>query len=353
MSVGIIDRTDYQLLLALPLILRVCQSDDEVLINTTERNRNIVSRFRELNSRIVPIDDPRQVRGADVLIWLLNSAEFPESFTPSKTIFYPILKKEDLMRYRQALVRSGLKVPPGSEIVSGYVPGDIDSLMDFIRFVKSKHPLKGKKLLITGGPTAEDIDPVRFITNRSSGKMGVALARAGFIFGAEVKLVLGPASVAVPEYLDCIRVRSAKEMAEVVLNRFDESDIYIGAAAVADFTPARFNEQKIKKSGNGLELKLTRTTDILAALSGRKKHQILVGFSVETENEMENSKQKLKQKNLDFIIINNPKHKGAAFGQETNKVLVLDRSGNVLDLPLQSKLEIGLKIMNLLAEAER
>ena len=275
-----------------------------------------------------------------------------KSSEKSKTLYLPIIRQQEVEAYRAQKDR--LRLPLSKQSQLGYRTVDVPSLIDFVYYLNRPHPLKGKRVLITGGPTAEDIDPVRFITNRSSGKMGLALARAAFMAGAEVRFILGPSPVSVPEYLNCLKVRSAAEMAETVFRFFDEVDFYIGAAAVADFKPLRMSEHKIKKSSAQQDflLHLGRTIDILSELNRRRKKQKLIGFSVETENEIEHSRQKLLRKGLDCIIINNPQHKGAAFGQETNKVTVLTKDGKLFDWPLMNKLDLSLKIMDLLSELE-
>ncbi len=268
----------------------------------------------------------------------------------SEEILFPVWPKEKEQDYFSLDVNA-LKVPLGQTERFGFRLGDWLSLHDFLLRLRNRPVLKGRKVLVSGGPTAEDIDPVRFITNRSSGKMGIALARAAFICGAEANLVLGPTGVTVPAYLQCTRVRSAKQMANAVISKFEESDVYIGAAAIADFTPREVRTQKIKKQGSGFNLELTRTPDILEQLKTRRKAgQVLVGFSVETENEIENSRKKLTKKELDLIVINNPRVKGAAFWQDTNKVTVLTASGDILDWPVMPKLQLGLKLMNLIAK---
>ena len=181
--------------------------------------------------------------------------------------------------------------------------------------------MKGLKVMVTAGPTREAIDPVRYITNHSTGKMGVALARAAALRGAMVTLVAGPIDIEVPQYINTVRVNSAKEMFEAVKDSSDEQDIIIKAAAVADYTPETVADDKIKKSDNDsdLSIKLKRTTDILAFLGEHKKDgQVLCGFSMETRDMLENSRKKLSKKNLDMVCANNVKVEGAGFGVDTN-----------------------------------
>ena len=258
---------------------------------------------------------------------------------------YPIIKKPEAQKYnemRRANSRQTLLAPllkPISE--SPFIYGDVRWLKDFLQRLSSQNDLKSRKFLISAGPTREFFDPVRFLTNLSTGKMGIALARAAFMRGAEVTLVLGPTAETAPDFLNIIKVQSAAEMADAVISNFDKSDVYIGAAAVADYTPVKRENHKIKKSGDGLSADFKKTTDILASLKERKKRQLLIGFSVETENVYGNSLKKLQKKGLDLIVVNNPKVAGAAFAADTNKVTIIKKDGMMKELPLLSKLEVS------------
>ena len=197
--------------------------------------------------------------------------------------------------------------------------------------------LSGKKVLITAGPTCEAIDPVRYITNHSSGKMGYALARAARNAGADVTLVTGKTALEDIRGVHMVHVVSAGEMADAVLPRQDEMDLMILAAAVADYTPAAVAEEKIHKEEGGMSIELTRTVDILKTLGSRKKNgQILVGFSMETEHLIENSRRKLSSKNCDYIIANSLRQEGAGFGGDTNVVTIISEA-NLIELGLLSK----------------
>jgi phosphopantothenoylcysteine decarboxylase/phosphopantothenate--cysteine ligase len=212
----------------------------------------------------------------------------------------------------------------------------VDAIIKEIAFEKD---MLGKKVIVTAGPTREAIDPVRYITNHSTGKMGIALAKAAALRGAEVTLVLGPTDQAVPTYVKTVPVTSAQDMFDEVTSRADFQDIIIKAAAVADYTPATVADNKIKKSedDSDLSIPLTRTKDILKYLGEhKKKGQILCGFSMETENMLENSKKKLSKKNLDMICANNVKVAGAGFGVDTN-VITLITADSVTELDLMSK----------------
>ncbi|MEM9937089.1 MAG: bifunctional phosphopantothenoylcysteine decarboxylase/phosphopantothenate--cysteine ligase CoaBC [Bacteroidota bacterium] len=206
--------------------------------------------------------------------------------------------------------------------------------------------LAGKKVLITAGPTQEAIDPVRYITNHSSGKMGYALAKAAADMGATVTLVSGPVSLPPPQEVNTIPVISAHEMAEATFTHAGVQDIVIMAAAVSDYSPRRVAREKIKKSGEEMVLELSKTTDILGTW-GKKKPagQFLVGFALETENEREHALGKLTRKNLDMIVMNSLKDAGAGFGHDTNKITIFDREGGETSFPLKSKEELAKDIM--------
>ena len=222
-------------------------------------------------------------------------------------------------------------------------------IVDFLLHnTQTSRKLKGKKVLVTAGPTYESIDPVRFIGNHSSGKMGFALAENFARLGADVTLITGPTEIILSnKFIKRIDVTSANEMFEKTVNAFEKSDIAVMSAAVADYTPEKVSISKIKKSGDELSLKLKKTKDILAEL-GRKKNkkQVLVGFALETDNELENALKKLHAKNLDFIVLNSLKTKGAGFGHITNKVSILNRNGTKVDYKLKSKQEVAVDIIN-------
>lgn len=293
------------------------------------------------------------------------SALFPSlTFTEEKARRYDLLFTETISNTEDAeLVYAILpvqkKIPPlpagciplnTEKSPGGFYLPDFPSAQDMLERHISKQDLQGIRILISAGPTAEDMDPVRFLTNRSSGKMGIALARAAFVRGAEIKLVLGPGSQRPPAIIKTTFVRSAGEMAEAVLEKFNESDVYIGSAAIADYTPQKTETHKIKKKKGGLQIKLKRTTDILKTLGKQRKHQILIGFSVETDNVIAHSLKKLEQKQLDMIVINNPQEQGSGFAVDTNKVSVLLRNGQMYNLPLQSKRHLSHKLLDFLRE---
>lgn len=205
--------------------------------------------------------------------------------------------------------------------------------------------MAGEKVLITAGPTMEKIDPVRFISNHSTGKMGYALAKVAMLRGADVTLVTGKTNIRKPDFVNVIEVQSAREMFEAVDNVFDNQDIVIMSAAVADYRPKNVAAEKIKKKDGQAVIELERTDDILATMSARKKEQFICGFSMETENMLENSKAKLEKKNLDMICANNLKVDGAGFGTDTNVVTLITKN-DVKELPIMSKVEVAENILN-------
>jgi phosphopantothenoylcysteine decarboxylase/phosphopantothenate--cysteine ligase len=212
--------------------------------------------------------------------------------------------------------------------------------------------LLGKTVLITAGPTYEPIDPVRFVGNRSTGKMGIAIAEAAAQMGAKVYLVLGETNL-LPQNKDIqvISAHTAQAMYEATTALFPEANIAILSAAVADYTPVDPQKSKIKKTGNVLTINLQKTLDILASLGKNKKDaQLLVGFALETDNEEENARKKLQNKNLDLIVLNSLRDEGAGFRHDTNKICIIDKENNKYDYPLKTKDEVALDIMNLIVK---
>ena len=246
--------------------------------------------------------------------------------------------------------------PTSGELASGLTgkgrmaePEDmLKEITDFFTKKKISGPLKGKKLLINAGPTREPIDPVRFISNFSSGKMGIALADAAAALGAQVDLVLGPVNILPSDNsINVIQVTTAESMAEECISRFQDCDIAILSAAVADYTPDEPRESKIKKIDNELVLKLKHTTDIAATLGKiKKKSQLIAGFALETDNEIENAIKKLVRKNLDIIVLNSLRENGAGFGHDTNKITIIDRYNNIDKFELKTKAEAAKDILN-------
>lgn len=212
-------------------------------------------------------------------------------------------------------------------------------------FQRDKLPLAGKKFLVTAGPTREKIDPVRFISNHSSGKMGYAVAQAAQNAGADVVLVSGPVSLSAPAGVKVVNVESAQEMYDAVFAYFDQADVVIKTAAVADYRPKVVYDHKIKKQAGEASIALERTKDILKELGARKKHQVLVGFAAETNNLEEYASKKLRTKNADMIVANNVQTSGAGFGTDTNLVSLFKKDGTVTRLPMMTKQAVAEKII--------
>ncbi len=238
------------------------------------------------------------------------------------------------------------------ELASGLIgPGRMAEPENIIRWLEHHfshvHDLKDKKVMITAGPTYEAIDPVRFIGNHSSGKMGIAIAQECKSRGADVTLICGPTSAAMPQGIKLVKVKSAADMLAASLASFKEADIAVMSAAVADYTIADPAEQKIKKSDSTVQLTLTRTEDILKTLGAIKKQgQLLVGFALETEHEKENALKKLASKNADMIVLNSLNDAGAGFGTDTNKISIFDKEGREFFFELKSKKEVAADIVN-------
>ena len=236
-------------------------------------------------------------------------------------------------------------------IGKGKMPEPEDLLQHILRHLALPHDLAGKKVLVTAGPTQEALDPVRYLTNHSTGKMGCAIAKMAMLRGAEVTLVSGPTAIAPPPFVDVVNVTSAQDMFDAVVSRAPNMDIIVKAAAVADYTPAEYVDNKIKKKDGDLSISLKRTQDILGYLGCHKKPgQVICGFSMETENMLENSQAKLQKKNVDMICANNLKQAGAGFGVDTNVITVITQK-EIQELPLLSKeaaanaiLDIAIKI---------
>ena len=250
-----------------------------------------------------------------------------------------------------------LLIPPVfGELASGLVgEGRMAEPQDIIGFIERnlsvKLPLHGKTFLITAGPTFESIDPVRFIGNHSSGKMGFALAETAFKLGAKVILISGPTSQKLStSSIELTLITSSDEMYEKVIDKYDEVDVVIMSAAVSDFKPKTISNQKIKKSNKTQSIEVEKTKDILSYLGKNKKNQLLIGFALETDNEIENAKHKLNNKNLDLIVLNSLNDKGAGFGVDTNKITIIFKENKILNFPLKDKKSVSLDIVNNIIE---
>jgi phosphopantothenoylcysteine decarboxylase/phosphopantothenate--cysteine ligase len=225
---------------------------------------------------------------------------------------------------------------------------ELNEVVEKMEDLSTPKDLKGEKVLITGGPTQEPMDPVRFITNRSSGKMGYALAKMARRRGAEVIFISGPSSLSfVRRDIQYVPVRTAEEMRQAVFAHLEGSSVVIKAAAVSDYRPKVISEKKMKKGDPEYTLTLERTTDILEELGKKKEDRILVGFAAETEDFVAHAKKKLEEKNLDLIVVNDVTQPGAGFGSDTNQVKILSPSGLFKDLPLTTKEEISGEILDL------
>ncbi|GGF73418.1 bifunctional phosphopantothenoylcysteine decarboxylase/phosphopantothenate--cysteine ligase CoaBC [Wenyingzhuangia marina] len=242
------------------------------------------------------------------------------------------------------------------ELASGLVgEGRLAEPEDIVAFIEkdiqSKLPLRGKKILITAGPTYEAIDPVRFIGNHSSGKMGFEIAKCAANLGAEVILVSGPSNQKITHsFIERIDVVSAEEMYVACHNYFKDMDVAILSAAVADYKPANVANQKIKKKDTSLQIELSPTKDILASLGAIKNQQLLVGFALETNNEEENAKGKIERKNLDLIVLNSLRDKGAGFATDTNKITIIDKDFKLQKFQMKSKAEVAQDILTVITK---
>lgn len=239
--------------------------------------------------------------------------------------------------------------PESGELASGLSGegrlADTNKIIDTVELILSGYSkdLMGKKILVTAGPTYEDIDPVRFIGNRSSGKMGYAISKAAYLRGAEVTLISGPSSQSIYPEIKMIKIRSASEMEKVVKQEINKNDLLIMSAAVSDFRPIKIASNKIKKEKGTMELKLEINPDILASVKSRKAK--VIGFALETQNELNNAKKKLKEKHLAMIVLNSP-GKESGFEVDTNKVTILNQNGKTIKLTLQSKFQVANKILS-------
>ena len=288
----------------------------------------------------------------NLLLATYLSAKCPVYFAPAMDLDMYIhpTTKENLEKLHSF---GNVVIPATSgELASGLIgEGRMAEPEDIVSFIENdillKLPLKGKKILLTAGPTFEAIDPVRFIGNHSSGKMGFAIAKVAANLGAEVYLISGPSHQQITHSLvHRINVVSADEMYNAAHQYYNEVDIAILSAAVADYSPKKTATQKIKKKVSALEIELLPTKDILASLGKIKQHQFLVGFALETNNELENAKRKLKRKNLDAIVLNSLQDKGAGFATDTNKITFIDKDLNEKSFDLKSKVEVAKDIIN-------
>ena len=287
----------------------------------------------------------------DFLSTMVMATKAPVLFVPSMNV--NMWQNKALQKNIQTLLEMGYQLlePGEGELAchwygKGRLP-ELNEVVEKMEDILSTKDLKGEQVLITGGPTQEPIDPVRFITNRSSGKMGYALAKIAMRRGAEVILITGPTSLPLPRKdFKFLPVRSAEEMRKAVLNSLEGSSVVIKAAAVSDYRPKVISEKKIKKGESDTTLALERTKDILEELGKKKGNRILIGFAAETEDLIANAKKKLKEKNLDFIVVNDVTQPGSGFSSDTNQVKIIYPSGQVKDLPLMTKEEVSQLILD-------
>jgi phosphopantothenoylcysteine decarboxylase/phosphopantothenate--cysteine ligase len=292
----------------------------------------------------------------NLLLAVYLSAKCPVYFAPAMDL--DMYKHPTTRRTLSILNSFGNIVIPATkgELASGLVgEGRMAEPEDIVKFIEKNIlgslPLKNKKFVITAGPTYEAIDPVRFIGNHSSGKMGFEIAKAAANLGAQVFLITGPTHEKVSNNLiNVISVTSADEMYKATLKEFDSADVAILSAAVSDYKPKNVSDSKIKKSDEAFSLELVKTKDILASLGKIKKEQFLVGFALETNNELENAKSKLINKNLDLIVLNSLNDQGAGFAVDTNKVTIIDKQENILKFELKSKSEVAQDLINIILE---
>lgn len=288
----------------------------------------------------------------DLLTAVYLSAKCPVMFAPAMDLDmyqHPstIENLKKLQLFGNQIVKSNF-----GELASGLVGegrmAEPEELVEILKKHFSENAiLKGKKVLITAGPSQEPIDPVRFISNHSTGKMGYAIADKFAKAGAEVTLVSGQVSLKSPDAgINLVKVCSAKEMFEVTEKYFEQSDIIVLSAAVADYAPAVVADKKIKKKEDTFTIELTKTVDIAKTLGQSKRpEQLMIGFALETDNETENAISKIKSKNLDMIVLNSLQHAGAGFGHDTNKIIIIRRDGTMIDFDLKSKQDVATDIV--------
>jgi phosphopantothenoylcysteine decarboxylase/phosphopantothenate--cysteine ligase len=289
----------------------------------------------------------------DMLTTIVMATQAPVLLAPAMNVHMwenPICQ-ENIQRLRSRGVH--FIDPEAGELACGYEGkgrlAEIPAIVEEIRLLLSPKDFSGEKILVTAGPTEEALDPVRFLSNHSSGKMGFAMARAARRRGAKVILISGPTALPVPSQIQYIPVRSALQMQEAVLTQLESVSILIMAAAVSDYRPKQKETEKIKKSKSESVLDLQLNPDILAEAGKRKNSRILVGFAAETENLLQGAREKLEKKNLDLIVANDVTLPGAGFEVDTNIVKLLDRSGKVEELPLMTKDDLADRIFDCIA----
>lgn len=281
--------------------------------------------------------------GDDLLSTTIMAQDKPTLICPAmndKMLAHPVVRENiaKLKKIGYAVLDSAEGELACKTLGKGRLP-DVADIVDAVKSLLAPKDFDGMKILITAGPTEEPLDPVRFITNLSSGKMGYALAAAAHRRGADVTLITGPTSQPLPVVKKTVSVRTAKDMHRAVLSEYKKVNIIIKAAAVADYRPKVTAEEKIKKDGKTITLEMERNPDIIADIGKKKGNRILVGFAMETENLLANARAKLEKKNMDLIVANNLREKGAGFRTDTNVIRIIDRAGNVESPGIMTKME--------------
>lgn len=291
----------------------------------------------------------------NLLLATYLSAKCPVYFAPAMDLdMYIHPSSENSFQKLQSYGNVMIEATSG-ELASGLVgKGRMAEPEDIVTFIEkdvlNKLPFKGKRVMITAGPTYEAIDPVRFIGNHSSGRMGVELALRAASLGAQVDLILGPSAIIVDNSAITVHnVVSGEQMYDAAHALFKDVDVAIASAAVADYKPATVAKEKIKKNDSSMSIDLVKTKDILASLGEIKTHQYLLGFALETQNEIENARKKLKKKNLDGIVLNSLNDKGAGFQTKTNKITFIDKDGTATAYELKSKAAVSIDIFDKIA----
>lgn len=348
-----------------PLTLQTLSRNPVHLDTFDERNANVVTHIDLADKADLVLVAPATANtigklalglADDMLTTTLLAATCPIVIAPAMNVH--MLGNVAVAKNIEALQSRGVHfIESGTgQLACGYVAKgrleEPEAIVEYIeRLLQNKQLLSGKKVIVTAGGTIERIDPVRYITNDSSGKMGVAIAEAAHQLGADVTLIASKVSTTLPAHIRTIRVESAEQMLQAVLAQFDDADIVIKAAAVADYRPAQVATQKIKKSADELVIQLEKTTDILKTLGERKTKQILVGFAAETHDIEHYAYDKLKRKNCDFLVANDVSVDGAGFNVDTNIVTVFGKSGKIVDLPLLSKQEVAFRLLQLIIQS--
>jgi phosphopantothenoylcysteine decarboxylase/phosphopantothenate--cysteine ligase len=287
----------------------------------------------------------------DILTTIVISSKAPVLIAPAMNVnMYENPIFQENLSYLEKLGYRFVE-PEVGELASGIVakgrlaqPETI--VAEAVKLLTRKRDLEGKTIVVTASRTEEPLDPVRYLSNRSTGKMGYAIAQEACQRGAKVTLISGPSTLLCPSGLNFVQVKTAREMLAAVRSAFRKADALIMAAAVSDFSPSVISKQKIKKGEEEILLRLAPTVDILKEMGKKKKDKILVGFSLETEDETKNAKKKMAEKNLDLVVVNNPNVSGAGFEVETNQVILIDKRGRTEKLPLLSKEEVATKILD-------